>query len=60
VPWHVIRPRVEAAYSLIKRHGTARETRAAAHYLAYGRPADLFALAAVVAARTSAPIRLAA
>jgi hypothetical protein len=56
----VIRPRVEAAYSLIKRHGTARETRAAAHYLAYGRPADLFALAAVVAARTSAPIRLAA
>ena len=50
--------RIEAAYNLIKWHGTAREKTAAAHYLAYGRPADL--IAAVVAARTSAPIRLAA
>jgi len=52
--------RVEAAYSLIKRHGTERETTAAAHYLAYGRPADLFFLAAEVAGRISAPTRLAA
>jgi hypothetical protein len=52
--------RIEAAYSLIKRQGTRRETTAAAHYLAYGRPSDLLALAAAVAARTSGPTRLAA
>jgi hypothetical protein len=52
--------RIEAAYSLIKRQGTRRETAAAAHYLAYGRPSDLPALAAAVAARTSGPTRLAA
>ena len=52
--------RVEAAYSLIKRHGTERETTAAAPDLAYGLPADLFFLAAEVAGRISAPTRLAA
>jgi len=52
--------RVEAAYSRIKRHGSAGETTAAAHYLAYGQPSDLLALAAAVAGRTSAPARLAA
>ena len=44
---------VETAYDLIKRRGTRRERTVAAHYLAYGRGADVIALAAVVATRTT-------
>jgi hypothetical protein len=44
---------VETAYDLIKRRGTRRESTVAAHYLAYGRAADVISLAAVVAARTT-------
>ncbi len=42
---------VEAAYDLIKRRGTRRENTVAAHYLAYGRSAEVIALAGVVTAR---------